>query len=194
MDLARSRSTREAGFSLVEVLIAVGLLTAVAMSVGQLFAVAAMSNLNAKGATSSAILAVQKMEQLRGLTWGFNPDSELGLPLSDTTTNLSVDPPTNGGSGMNPSPAGTLDNNTGGYVDFLDGEGKYLGTGSLPPNGTQYIRRWSIEPLPTNPNNTLILQVRVMPLRRESRRTLATARTRLPDDTWLVSVKTRKAE
>jgi prepilin-type N-terminal cleavage/methylation domain-containing protein len=183
----------EAGFSLVEVLIAISLLTAVAMSVGQLFAVATMSNLNAKGATSSAILAVQKMEQLRGLTWGFNPDSELGLPLSDTTTNLSVDPPANGGSGLNPSPSGSLDNNVAGYVDFLDAAGKSLGTGGAPPNGTQYVRRWSIEPLPTNPNNTLILQVRVTTLRRESRRTISTPGTRLPDDTWLVSVKTRKA-
>jgi type II secretory pathway pseudopilin PulG len=189
----RRRFVTEAGFTLVEVLIAVGLLTAVAISVAQLFAVAAMSNLNAKGATSSAILAVQKMEQLRGLSWGFNPNSELGLPLSDTTTDLSVDPPTNAGRGLNPSPAGALDTNVGGYVDFLDGEGKSLGTGAQPPNGTLYVRRWSIEPLPTNPNNTLILQVRVIPLRREARRTIATASTRLPDDTWLVSVKTRKA-
>ncbi len=30
-----------------------------------------------------------------------------------------------------------------------------------PPANTVYVRRWSVEPLPTNPNNTLILQVLV---------------------------------
>jgi hypothetical protein len=94
---------------------------------------------------------------------------------------------------LNPSPAGSLDANTPGYVDYLDRFGNWVGTGVAPADGTVYIRRWAIEPLPTNPNNTLILQVLVTTLRREQLYTGTGARTRLSDDAWLVTVKTRKA-
>lgn len=176
-------------------MIAMAILTAVSLGVAQMFAVAINTNLTAKGQTSTAVLAAQKMEQLRGLTWGFDTRSELGLPVSDTTTDLSTDPPSaTGGRGLNPSPAGALVTNTNGYCDFLDANGRWLGNGTSPPAGTHYVRRWSVEPLPTNPNNTLVLQVLVTTQRREAARASQTGdRPRLPDDTWLVTVKTRKA-
>jgi hypothetical protein len=46
-------------------------------------------------------------------------------------------------------------------VDYLDAYGAWVGTGSSPPAGALYVRRWSVEPLPTNPNNTLVFQVLV---------------------------------
>ena len=95
------------GFSLVEVLVAMGLLTAVSMGVAQLFALSTRANVIAKGQTSTTAMAEQKLEQLRGLTWGFDLDGQ-GLPLSDTTTNLTVFPPTHNGSGLNPSPNDSL--------------------------------------------------------------------------------------
>ena len=45
---------------------------------------------------------------------------------------------------------------------IVDRTGKTLGGGATPPANTVYMRRWSVEPLPTNPNNTLILQVLVI--------------------------------
>lgn len=194
MGWARSNSNNR-GFTLIEVMIAMAILTAVSLGVAQMFAVAINTNLTAKGQTSTAILAAEKMEQLRGLTWGFDTESELGLPLSDTTTDLSTYPPSpTGGRGLNPSPPDTLRGNVQGYCDFLDANGRSLGNGTSPPLHTHYVRRWSIEPLPTNPNNTLILQVLVTTMRREAARTDTTGdRPRLPDDTWLVTVKTRKA-
>ncbi len=191
MASARSKSS-ERGFSIIETMIAIGLLTAVSLSVAQLFAVAAKRNLDARAQTSTAILAVQKMEQLRGLTWGFDT-AGLGLPLSDTTTDLSTDPPSANGRGLNPSPLGTLDGNTPGYVDYIGVYGDWVGNGASPPPNTTFIRRWSVEPLPTNPNNTLILQVLVTHLRTEARGAGTGPRRRLPDDSWLVTVKTRKA-
>jgi prepilin-type N-terminal cleavage/methylation domain-containing protein len=189
------RSNR--GFSLVEVLFAMAILTTIALGVAQLFAVATKANLGAKGQTSTALMATQKMEQLRGLTWGFDT-SGMGLPLSDTTTDLTVDPPTNGGAGLNPSPGGTMQANTAGFVDFLDQYGNWVGTGSTPPATAVYIRRWSIEPLPTNPNNTLILQVLVTKVVTEQLRAAGAgaggARWRLHDDAWLVTVRTRKSQ
>ncbi len=191
MASARLKSS-ERGFSIIETMIAVGLLTTISLSVAQLFAVAAKRNLDARAQTSTTILAVQKMEQLRGLTWGFDTTG-LGLPVSDTTTDLSVDPPSASGRGLNASPTGTLDGNTPGYVDYIDVYGDWVGTGASPPTNTTFIRRWSVEPLPTNPNNTLILQVLVTPSRTEAMGAGTGPRRRLPDDSWLVTVKTRKA-
>lgn len=181
------------GFSLVEVLVAMGLLTAVSMGVAQLFALSTRANLIAKGATSTTSMAEQKLEQLRGLTWGFDLEGQ-GLPLSDTTTNLTVFPPTHDGSGLNPSPVDSLEQNTAGFVDFIDGNGAWVGTGSTPPGLAVYIRRWSIQPLPTNPNNTLVIQVLVTPVASEAARVGSSfTRTRMAGDALLVTVRTRKA-
>jgi len=182
------------GFSLIEVMVALGILVTVSLGVAQLFSTATRSNQAGRSRTSSSILAAEKMEQLRGLTWGFD-NTALGLPLSDTTTDLSYDPPTNGGPGLNPSPSGTLQTNTTGYVDYLDQFGNWVGTGSTPPLAAIYIRRWSVEPLPTNPNNTLIFQVMVTTVVVEATeaKTVTGTRYRLRDDGWIVSVKTRKA-
>ena len=54
------------------------------------------------------------------------------------------------------------------------------------PDGTAFIRRWSVEPLPANPDNAMVLQVLVI-----TRRDFAA--------TWspgprLVSLKARRAD
>jgi prepilin-type N-terminal cleavage/methylation domain-containing protein len=181
------------GFSLVEVLVSMGLLTLVSMSVAQLFALSTRANLIAKGQTSTTAMAEQKLEQLRGLTWGFDLQGQ-GLPMSDTTTNLAVTPPAHNGSGLNPSPIDAMEQNTAGFVDFLDGAGGWVGTGTTPPASAVYIRRWSIQPLPTNPNNTLVIQVLVTRVTTEgSRVASAFTRTRLAGDALIVTVRTRKA-
>ncbi|MEO6212118.1 MAG: prepilin-type N-terminal cleavage/methylation domain-containing protein [Vicinamibacterales bacterium] len=192
MALAKYSSSR--GFSLVEVLISMGLLTVVSLGVAQVFAISTRANQVAKGQTSTTVLAEQKMEQLRGLTWGFDTLGQ-GLPVSDTSTSLSVYPPTATGAGLNPSPVDTLDQNRAGHVDFLDAHGTYVGTGTTVPVSASYIRRWSIQPLPTNPNNTLILQVLVTPVSNEAGRVSGPGpRQRMAGDAVLVSIKTRKAQ
>jgi type II secretory pathway pseudopilin PulG len=192
MAQARLRSN-SAGFSLIEVVVSMGLLAAVALGIAQLFAASTRVNLIARGQTSTTMLAEQKMEQIRSLTWGFDTSGE-GLPVSDTTSNITVYPTTQGGTGLDPSPTDSLEQNTVGFVDFVDAGGAWVGTGSTAPAAAVYVRRWSIQPLPTNPNNTLVIQVLVTPLSNESARIVsASPRTRMPGDTLLVSVKTRKA-
>jgi len=181
------------GFSLVEVMVAMGLLTVVSLGVAQLFALSTRANVIAKGQTSTTAMAEQKLEQLRSLTWGYDLTGQ-GLPLSDTTTNLSVTPPTQDGSGLNPTPVDSLEQNTAGFVDFVNGAGAWVGTGTTPPATAVYIRRWSIQPLPTNPNNTLVIQVLVTPVASEMARVRsAFSRTRMAGDALLVTVRTRKA-
>jgi hypothetical protein len=114
--------------------------------------------------------------------------------VSDTTTNLAVYPHTSNGSGLNPTAATCLVENTPGCVDYLDANGAWVGTGVTPPGTAAYIRRWAIQPLPTNPNNTLVLQVLVTPIGTEARLTPTPGvRKRLPGDSLIVTVKTRKA-
>lgn len=190
---AKSNSS-SAGFSLIEVVVAMGLLTVVSLGVAQLFAASTHLNVTARSQTSTTALAEQKMEQLRSLTWGFDADG-LGLPVTDTTSDVAVWPPSQSGRGLNPSPAGTLESNTAGYVDFVDAGGAWVGTGAAPPATAAYVRRWSITPLPTNPNNTLVIQVLVSPLANElARQATGAPRIRMPGDTLLVSVRTRKAQ
>ena len=192
--MAREKFNSSNGFSLVEVIISMGLLTTMSLGVAQLFAASTNANRVARNSTSTIALAEQKMEQLRSLSWGFDLQGQ-GLPVSDTTTNLAVYPHRADGSGLNPSPSGTLNANTAGYVDFLDAQGNWIGSGTTAPANTMYVRRWAIVPLPTNPNNTLVFQVLVSPMSNESARvvTQSGARTRMPGDAMLFSVKTRKA-
>lgn len=168
---------------------ATALMAAGVVGLAQLFGISAKSNSSARSTTFAAVLAQQKMEQLRALTWGFDT---LGLPVSDIISNVSVQPQGASGTGLSPSPGGSLNANTPGYVDYLDESGNWVGTGSTIPQGTVFIRRWSVEPSPTNPNNTLILQVFVTRLRSRGKADLGSV-SRLPDEARLVSVKTRKS-
>lgn len=196
MALAKSSWTAERlggerGFSLLEVLAATSILTVALAALAQLFAISTRANASAKTTSYAAVLAQQKMEQLRGMTFGFD---NLGLPTSDTTTDITVVPEkVTGGKGLSPSPSGSLKGNTDGYCDFIDKFGNALGGGTEPPSGTAYIRRWSIEPLPTNPNNTLVLQVLVTRFRDRGAADASVDVKRLPDEARIISVKTRKA-
>jgi type II secretory pathway pseudopilin PulG len=181
----------EGGFSMVEVLVATSLVTVAVAALAQLFVISTRANSSARTITLASMLAQQKLEQLRGLRRGFDI---LDLPISDLTTDIAVVPesPT-GGKGLSPSPDGSLGRNTDGYCDFLDRNGAWLAGGSTPPAGTAYVRRWSIEPLPTNPNNTIVLQVMVTRVGGRNGVSTSSTSARVPDEARLVSVRTRKA-
>jgi hypothetical protein len=184
----------EAGFSLAEVAVATGILATVSLGVAQMFALSTEKNLTARQQVSTTTMATQKMEQLRGLTFSFDA-SGLGLPVTDTTTNLALCTADATGSGLNPSPTDSLEENRDGFVDYLDARGNCVGTGTTPPAGATFTRRWSIQPLPTNPNNTLVLSVLVTPTAREEQRARIPGRPRVRQvqDAMLISVRTRKA-
>jgi hypothetical protein len=191
MALEKSRFSSEGGFSLLEVMIASGILATALIALGQLFAVALLANTSSRSTTYASVLAEQKMEELRALTWGFDSS---GLPITDTSTDTaSAEDNAVGGTGLTPSPETALRQNTVGYVDHVDMFGNKVGRAATPPGDAIYTRRWSIEPLPTNPNNTIIIQVLVT-----RHRTRGDANTgavlRLPEEARLITVKTRKAQ
>ena len=172
-------------------MIATGILATALISLAQLFAISTTSNVSSRSTTFATVLAEQKIEELRALTWGFDSS---GLPLTDTTSDTAdEDDATTGGTGLTPSPGTALQENTDGYADYVDMFGNKLGGGTTPPEGAVYTRRWSIEPLPNNPNNTIIIQVLVT---RHRNRGAADegAVLRLPEEARLITVKTRKAQ
>lgn len=126
---------KASGCSLIEVLVATTIMVVGVAALAQLASLAARANRTAHTTTVAAVLAQQKMEQLRGLARGFG--------------------------GLSPSPADALGQNTTGYCDFVDGSGRVLGGSTTPPPDAVYIRRWSVEPLSASPNNALVLQVLV---------------------------------
>ena len=183
--------SNEAGFSLAETLVATALLATAIVSSAQMFVLAARSNIASQRTSFTTTLAEEKMEQLRALAWGFD---EIGLPINDYTSNTAVDPPeAEGGTGLSQSPESALAANTDGYVDYLDRFGNSLGGGTAVPADTVYVRRWSIEPLPTNPNNTLIFQILVFSLGDRISNGDGPVLDRVRDEARLVSVKTRKS-
>src|SRR5919106_241480 len=189
---ANPRSRRaEAGFSLIEVIVATGLLATALVSLAQVFAIAQATNGAARNSTLTMVLAEQKLEQLRALQYTFD---RLGLPVQDTTTDLAVYPPAaTGGKGLSPHTDNTLQANTDGYVDYLDARGRTLGGGTVIPDNTAFIRRWSISPLPTNPNNVVILQVLVT--RQRDRGTGDTGSvSRGAEEARLMTIKSRKVQ
>lgn len=121
------------GFTLVETLIAISITTVALSALAQLFVISTQANADARRATFASILATQKIEQLRGL-----------------------------GADLTPQGAPSLSTDIPGACDFLDEYGRSLGTGSSPLPGTVYIRRWSVEPIPPDPN-TFVIQVAVFP-------------------------------
>jgi type II secretory pathway pseudopilin PulG len=183
-------SSSESGFSLAEVAVATGILATVSLGVAQMFALSTAKNLASRQQVSTTTMATQKMEQLRGLTFAYDVNT---LPVTDTSTNLANCTPDTSGTGLNPSPANSLTSNVAGFVDYLNAQGVCVGTGTTPPTGAVFTRRWAIVPLPTNPNNTLILTVLVTPTAKEALRGTGTTRTRFPEDAVLTTARSRKA-
>ncbi len=67
---------------------------------------------------------------------------------------------------LSSSPSGTLFSNVEGYVEYLDARGAVLDAGlgaSVPPAGTVFARRWSIDPVPGWSDRLIVLQVLVTP-------------------------------
>lgn len=192
--LPKSRLTSDlTGFSLIETLVATLILASALAALAQLFVVSVSTNASARKTSIATLLAQQKIEQLRGLAYGVDSG---GTPFTDVetdTTRVPEDP--GGGTGLTPSPDRSLFSNMPGYCDFADPYGRVIpGSGPAVPGGAAYIRRWSIQPLPTDPNNAIVIQVLVTP-----RRNRGTADAglpggvRLPDEARMVTVRTRRA-
>jgi prepilin-type N-terminal cleavage/methylation domain-containing protein len=139
-----SDSDCRSGFTLLEVMVALGLLTGAFLAVAQLLMVAARATESSRATTLAANLAAQKVECLRSLAWGYDI---AGVPTDE----------------LEPSPPGSLVVNTTGFVDYLDDAGVWIGSGPSPPPRAMFVRRWSVEAdVDTVPPTVLMLRVVVL--------------------------------
>ncbi len=130
------------GFTLVEVMVALAILAGSLFVVAQLMVVASRAADASRETTTATALAAQKIEQLRALAWGMAPD---GTGIEDLQSDVASWPGRpSGGPGLSLSSPGTLAENTAGYVDFLDADGRWIGSGESPPGAAAFLRRWSV--------------------------------------------------
>jgi prepilin-type N-terminal cleavage/methylation domain-containing protein len=188
----QTRHTPSAGFTLIEVLVALALLVAMALGVAQLIAASTHAVQRSRAHAAALILAAAKMDELRSLAWTYEPAVEgfAALDRSDRDTDVSRPDHPPGGAGLSASPDDALAVNTVGYVDYLDGSGRWVGNEREPPSDAVFVRRWAVRPVAADPGRTLVLQVLVL--------TVADARSRaggwtrrVGSDALLVSVRTR---
>jgi type II secretory pathway pseudopilin PulG len=176
------------GFSLIEALVGMSLLATAVVMMAQLLGLSIRTNLSSRTTSFAAVLAQQKIEELRALTLGFDVD---GRPLSDFTTDTSVAPETAGGVGLTPSPGRTLGENSPGYVDYIGLFGNKLGGGREPPAGAVYTRRWAIDPLPGRADEGVVIQVLVTANRSRGAAERGFV-ARLPGEARMVTLRVRK--
>jgi prepilin-type N-terminal cleavage/methylation domain-containing protein len=114
------------GFTLLEVMVALGLLVGAVLAVAQLLIAAAGGAQWSRATTVATAAAAQKLEQLRSLACGYTVE---GAPVDQ----------------LAPSPPGALAADTAGFVDYLDDAGVTVGSGLSPPAQARFTRRWSVE-------------------------------------------------
>lgn len=177
------------GFSLPEVLVAMALLTTMTAGVAQMMMLATARDLAARHQVLTSALAIEKMEQIRSLTFAYDAN---GVPTTDFTTNLASCAPDASGTGLGASPSNALDADYAGFVDYLDAHGACLAGGS-PSAVATYTRRWAIVPLESDPSNGLVVSVLVTLTASEQRRPPGSSRQRRPEDALFVTMRTRSA-
>jgi prepilin-type N-terminal cleavage/methylation domain-containing protein len=131
----KSRDCREAGFTLIETMIALGLLLVVAAGVLPLGVIAITTTENQGHLLARTTeYAQDKLEQLMSLSYG------------DSTSDTRVFPATElGGSGLTVGGSADPDAPVELYVDYLDADGTLVeSVGVTPPEGWYYKRVWSV--------------------------------------------------
>jgi len=143
MHTRKSSKRCERGMSLIEMMVALGILLVVSVGILSM-AMISISTTENQGhlAARTAEYAQDKMEQLLGLAF---TDCGTGYTCTDTT---AIDTTNNtytlgsGGTGL--AAGGNLTTASSGYVDYLDGNGNPLGGGATAPSNWSYRRLWLI--------------------------------------------------
>ena len=158
----RKPNNSQAGLTLLETVVALGLLLTVAVGILGLGSIAMCTTENQGHLTArTAEYAQDKMEQLLALKYCDASSDTTVIPTntaSTTGTGLAGCPvplvsPATGTSGAGGSSDPTAP--ATGYVDYLDNSGNLLvaGNGGAPPSGWKYIRVWQVSS--ANTSNTV---------------------------------------
>jgi Tfp pilus assembly protein PilV len=115
--------TSESGFTLIETLIATGLIVTAVAGLAQLFALSVRFTRDSGQFGVALVAAQDKLESLRSARYGYDND---GAPVTDPS--------------LDTSPGGTLIDDVTNYADWLDERGIVVETRA----GAAYVRRWRV--------------------------------------------------
>jgi hypothetical protein len=115
------------------------------------------------------------------------------VAVTDTTTDVTLDPLGPGGTGLSASPADALWRDCAGYVDYLDGVGRSLGTSAGDRARAAYIRRWAITRRGAGAGDVAIVAVLVAPAATAARVEAAGGGAQLIDGPGVVVVRGARA-
>src|SRR5882724_6221391 len=148
MHTRKSSKRCERGMSLIEMMVALGILLVVSVGILSMAMISITTTENQGHlAARTAEYAQDKMEQLLSLAF---TDCNGTTTCTDTTT---IDTTTNsytlgtGGTGL--AAGGSVTTATNGYVDYLDADGNPLGGGATAPSNWSYQRTWLITDVST---------------------------------------------
>jgi type II secretory pathway pseudopilin PulG len=120
---------RTSGFTLVETLIATGVLVTAIAGLAQLFALSLRFTRDSAQSGAALVAAQDKLESLRALRFGYDDN---GAALTDPR--------------LQPSPPSTLSEDVEAYVEWLDDAGNVVNEA-----GASYARRWRITEIAVDP-------------------------------------------
>ena len=117
------------GFTLLETVVATGILVTALAGIAQLFALAVRSTREAGAQAAALTAAHDKVERLRALAFSYDA---LGAPVTDP--------------GLATTSAQSLDVDTAGAVDFVSADGGVAGV-TAAAGGAVFTRRWRVTPI-----------------------------------------------
>jgi prepilin-type N-terminal cleavage/methylation domain-containing protein len=187
---AGGRMRNGRGFTLVEVVVAMALVTVVGLSVATALVA---SRAIAVHDREQAIGRVAAQARLATLT-SFAFDTIVGadgtaVAVTDTTSDVTVEPFGPGGTGLRASPADALWRDCAGYVDYLDVTGRSVGAGAGDRTGAAYVRRWAIGRHGADAGEVALVAVLVAPVSTAARVAAAGDDARLIDQPGVVVLR-----
>lgn len=146
------------GFSLIETVVATGIVVTALAGIAQLLVLSAQLTRQASGSNAALIAAQDKLEALRAAAFRYD---EAGAAVTDPA--------------LQPSPADVLSENTEPYVDWIDIDGDVVDA----PDDAVWTRRWRVSSLGSGAPDAIAIEVCVL-AERVPDVCLATVRTRQP--------------
>jgi prepilin-type N-terminal cleavage/methylation domain-containing protein len=153
------------GFTLVEAVVALALVATVGVSVSTGLVASRAMAVHDRAQAIGRVAAQARLATLASLAFNTVAGADgSAVAVTDTTTDVSGDPPGPGGTGLSESPADALWHDTPGYADYLDATGRDLGRHAGAQERAAYVRRWVIRRQGDGAGEVALIAVLVAPV------------------------------